>query len=71
MNADPTGCGYTSMQHITTLWWLYEYISLGGDKQSKIMRKLFVGGLNYETSEDDVGQYFKQFGPLQVCEYSN
>ena len=35
------------------------------------MRKLFVGGLNYETSEDDVGQYFKQFGPLQVCEYSN
>jgi len=40
-------------------------VTAGGDKQSKIMRKLFVGGLNYETSEDDVGQYFKQFGPLQ------
>ena len=31
------------------------------------LRKIFVGGLDYETNEDAVRQYFENWGPLSEC----
>ena len=31
------------------------------------LRKIFVGGLDYDTSEDAVQDYFESWGPLQEC----
>jgi len=38
-----------------------------GDTEDKIMRKLFIGGLNYTTKEDDMQKYFERYGPLEDC----
>ena len=32
------------------------------------LRKIFVGGLDYDTSEDAVRDYFETWGPLSECE---
>ena len=37
------------------------------DPESKLMRKLFIGGLNYSTTDDDMRKYFEQFGQLEDC----
>ena len=37
------------------------------DPESKQMRKLFIGGLNYSTTEDQIRDYFQQFGELVDC----
>ena len=37
------------------------------DPESKQMRKLFIGGLNYSTTEDEIREYFHQFGELVDC----
>jgi len=34
------------------------------DPESKQMRKLFVGGLSYQTSEEQLREYFEQYGEL-------
>ena len=31
------------------------------------MRKLFIGGLSYNSTEDDVREYFERFGRLEDC----
>ena len=31
------------------------------------LRKIFVGGLAYETNEESVREYFENWGPLQEC----
>ena len=31
------------------------------------LRKIFVGGLDYETNEQAVGTYFETWGPLAEC----
>lgn len=38
-----------------------------GNPEDKIMRKLFIGGLNYTTSEEDMKKYFERYGPLEDC----
>ena len=37
------------------------------DPESKQMRKLFIGGLNYSTTEEEIRDYFQQFGELVDC----
>ena len=38
-----------------------------GDPESVQMRKLFIGGLNYATTEDEMREHFSQFGELVDC----
>jgi len=40
------------------------FVTADGDRESKIMRKLFVGGLSYNTTEAGMAAYFMNFGPL-------
>jgi len=37
------------------------------DPESKSMRKLFIGGLNYQTTEEELRAHFEQFGELVDC----
>ena len=37
------------------------------DPESVQMRKLFIGGLNYSTTEDEMREHFSQFGELVDC----
>lgn len=37
------------------------------DPQAEKFRKLFLGGLNYETSEEIIKQYFEQWGNVVDC----
>ena len=34
------------------------------ERDAEQSRKLFLGGLNYETTEDRLGEYFGKFGKL-------
>jgi len=38
-----------------------------GDAEAKIMRKLFIGGLNYSTTEETMKTYFERYGSLEDC----
>jgi len=38
-----------------------------GDQEAKIMRKLFIGGLNYSTTEETMKSYFERYGSLEDC----
>ena len=35
--------------------------------ESKSMRKLFIGGLNYQTTEEELRAHFEQFGEIVDC----
>jgi len=37
------------------------------DPESLSMRKLFIGGLNYATTEEEMREHFEQFGTLEDC----
>lgn len=37
------------------------------DPEDKLMRKLFIGGLNYTTTESGMQEYFEKFGTLEDC----
>lgn len=37
------------------------------DMESKSMRKLFIGGINYATTEEEMRSHFEQFGDLVDC----
>ena len=37
------------------------------DPEGKSMRKLFIGGLNYSTTEEELRAHFEQFGELVDC----
>ena len=37
------------------------------DPESLSMRKLFIGGLNYATTEEEMREHFDQFGTLEDC----
>ena len=37
------------------------------DPESLSMRKLFIGGLNYSTTEEEMREHFEQFGTLEDC----
>ena len=39
----------------------------GEDPESVAMRKLFIGGINYSTTEDSLRDHFEQFGELKDC----
>ena len=32
------------------------------------VKRIFVGGLSSDTTEDDLKEYFEQFGKVSVCE---
>ena len=36
----------------------------GGQSKDKQTRKIFIGGLNYNTTEDTLKSHFSQFGEL-------
>jgi len=40
------------------------HVTADGDREHKIMRKLFIGGLSYNTTEAGMAAYFMNFGPL-------
>ena len=33
----------------------------------QVLRKLFIGGLNYETTDEGLKTYFEQFGEVVDC----
>jgi len=35
--------------------------------ESLSMRKVFIGGLNYDTTDEEMREYFEQFGELKDC----
>ena len=37
------------------------------DPEAQLMRKLFIGGLNYSTTDSEMREYFEQFGQLEDC----
>jgi len=37
------------------------------DPEGKLMRKLFIGGLNYTTTEAGMKEYFEKYGRLEDC----
>ncbi|CAG5135750.1 unnamed protein product [Candidula unifasciata] len=43
------------------------YSDDGGDPNSEQFRKLFVGGLSYETTEDSLRAHFEQWGEIVDC----
>ncbi|BFZ22637.1 hypothetical protein BsWGS_25676 [Bradybaena similaris] len=43
------------------------YSDDGGDPNSEQFRKLFVGGLSYETTEDSLRTHFEQWGEIVDC----
>ena len=36
----------------------------GGQSKDKQTRKIFIGGLNYNTTEDTLKEHFSQYGEL-------
>ena len=38
-----------------------------GDDGSDKYRKLFIGGLSYETSDDSLRMYFEEWGDVSDC----
>ena len=35
--------------------------------KGEVLRKIFIGGLNYETTDDSLKTYFEQFGDVVDC----
>ena len=76
--------GYTSREHVTDTRLrrkIYCQMTLEGsrgesrrrdaddfDPESMIMRKLFVRGLDYSTTEAEIRDYFEKFGPVESCD---
>jgi len=38
------------------------------DPESKVMRKIFVGNLSFDTTEDSLKEYFEQFGSTELVQ---
>lgn len=43
---------------VTLKWWLQ------GDGESDLERKLFIGGLDYQTKDEDLKEYYEQWGKI-------
>ena len=39
----------------------------GGGASAEAMRKIFVGGLNYSTTDEGMKEYFERFGEIKDC----
>jgi len=37
------------------------------DSEHKLMRKLFIGNLNYSTTEEEIKEHFERYGNLEEC----
>ena len=37
------------------------------EPKGEVLRKIFIGGLNYETTDDGLRAYFEQFGEIVDC----
>jgi len=38
------------------------------DAEHKLLRKLFIGNLNYQITEEDIKDYFERYGTLEECQ---
>jgi len=49
-----------------SLWDFYSIfdINMSGTKEPKTLRKVFVGGLNYNTTDETLKEYFSRYGEL-------
>ena len=41
-----------------------EKTKLGEEKESELRRKVFIGGISKDTSEDDLEAYFAEYGEI-------
>lgn len=61
MLRDPLGLGVPRGTH------LYAVAFMQSPKEPEQLRKLFIGGLSFETTDESLRSHFEQWGTLTDC----
>lgn len=60
-------CVYVLIHHACVLYYLQSFKQGHDNKEPEQLRKLFIGGLSFETTEDSLRAHFEQWGKLTDC----